>query len=124
MKEKVVNIEDFKKEQKKRERKEKVNRMVNDGLIWVDKNRELLALAIPAVVVTVKGGTKVASGISKNIRLHQEKVDKERRIYDRSLGKHIYLKRPLKNADMRVILERRENGEKLSNILMDMNLMK
>lgn len=124
MKEKVVNIDDFKKEQQKRERKEKVQRKIKDGLYWIENNKEIISLAIPAVVVTVKGGTKIVNGVSKNIRLHQEKVDKEMRIYDRSLGKHIYLKRPLKNADMRAILERRENGEKLSNILMDMNLMK
>ena len=124
MKEKVVNINDFKKEEKKRERKEKFQRTICDGLLWVDRNKEIISLAIPAAVVTVKGGTKIVSGISRNIRLHQEKVDKERRIYDRSLGKHIYLKRSLTNADMRTILERKEDGEKLSSILMDMNLIK
>lgn len=124
MKEKVVNINDFKKEEKKRERKEKFRRTICDGLLWVDKNKEIISLAIPVAVVTVKGGTKIVSGISRNIRLHQEKVDKERRIYDRSLGKHIYLKRSLTNADMRTILERKEDGEKLSSILMDMNLIK
>lgn len=124
MKEKVVNINDFKKEEKKRERKEKFQRTICDGLLWVDRNKEIISLAIPAAVVTVKGGAKIVSGISRNIRLHQEKVDKERRIYDRSLGKHIYLKRSLTNADMRTILERKEDGEKLSSILMDMNLIK
>ena len=124
MKAKVFKMDDYKKELKRRERKEKAKRMINDGLLWIDRNRDLITLAVPAVIISVKGGTKIVSGISKNVRLHQEKVDKERRIYDRSLGKHIYLKRALKNADMKEILERRENGEKLSNILMDMNLIK
>lgn len=124
MKEKVVDIKDFRKEEKKRERKEKFQRNINNGLLWIENNKEILAIAIPAVVVTVKGGTKVVNGISKNVRLHQEKSDRERRIYDRSLGKHIYLKRPLKNAELRTILERKEDGEKLTSILMDMNLIK
>lgn len=124
MKERVVNIDDFRKENKKRERKEAFQRKINNTLQWIEDNKELLTVVIPAGVVTIKGGIKVANGISRNVRLHQEKIDKERRIYDRSLGKHIYLKRALKDNDMRMILERRENGEKLSNILMDMNLIK
>ena len=124
MKERVVNIDDFRKENKKRERKEAFQRKINNSLRWIEDNKELLSVAIPAGVVTIKGGLKVANGISRNVRLHQEKIDKERRIYDRSLGKHIYLKRALKDKYLRMILERRENGEKLSNILMDMNLIK
>lgn len=124
MEEKVVDIKDFRKEEKKRERKEKFQRNINNGLLWIENNKEILSIAIPAVVVTVKGGTKVVNGISKNVKLHQEKLDRERRIYDRSLGKHIYLKRPLKNAELKTILERKEDGEKLTSILMDMNLIK
>lgn len=124
MGEKVYNIDDYKKEMKKRERKEKAKRAINDGLNWIDSHRELVSLAVPVIVVSVKGGTKIVNGISRNVKLHQEKVDKEMRIYDRSLGKHIYLKRPLKNAELRKILERKEDGEKLTNILMDMNLIK
>ena len=54
----------------------------------------------------------------------QEKKIKDLKIYDRSMGKYLDLKRPLNQNDMKIVLERRDNGERLSNILMDMNLLK
>lgn len=91
---------------------------------WLKDNYDVLLLVVPAGLGAIKCGSKIINGISRNIALAQEKRIKDLRIYDRSLGKYIELKRPLKQSDMKTIFERRENGEKLSSILMDLRLMK
>lgn len=69
-------------------------------------------------------GTSLVKSLLKIVELSQEKKIKDLKIYDRSMGKYLDLKRPLTQKDMKIVLERRENGEKLSNILMGMNLLK
>ena len=121
---KTIDIDDFKKEEKRRERKERFNKKVNITANWIRNNKETLAIVIPVVGVSIKGTAKIIKGISKNVALSQEKQLKEKFIYDRSLGKYLELKKPLTNAQMKSILERKDNGEKLSSILRTENLLK
>lgn len=121
---KTIDINDFKKEEKRRERKERFNKKANIAANWIRNNKETLAIAIPVVGVSIKGTAKIIKGISKNVALSQEKQLKERFIYDRSLGKYLELKKPLTNAQMKSILERKDNGERLASILQNMNLLK
>ena len=121
---KTIDIVDFKKEEKRRERKERFNKKVNITANWIRNNKETLAIVIPVVGVSIKGTAKIIKGISKNVALSQEKQLKEKFIYDRSLGKYLELKKPLTNAQMKSILERKDNGEKLGSILQNMNLLK
>lgn len=120
----TVDINDFKKEQKKRERKEWFNNKLNNTANWIRNNKETLAVVIPVVIAGASGTTKIVKGISKNIALKQEKELKEKFIYDRSLGRYLELKKPLSSTQLKTILERKENGEKLSSILTNMNLLK
>lgn len=110
----------FRREQRKKEFKRKVDETIN----WVRENKEVLVLIIPAAVTITKGSLRVVNSISRNVALMQEKRIKDLKIYDRSLGRYLDLKRPLTQNDMKTVLERKDNGEKLSNILMDMNLLK
>ena len=121
---KTIDIDDFKKEEKRRERKERFNKKVNITANWIRNNKETLAIVIPVVGVSIKGTAKIIKGISKNVALSQEKQLKEKFIYDRSLGKYLELKKPLTNAQMKSILERKDNGEKLGSILQNMNLLR
>ena len=121
---KTIDIVDFKKEEKRRERKERFNKKANIIANWIRNNKETLAIVIPVVGVSIKGTAKIIKGISKNVALSQEKQLKEKFIYDRSLGKYLELKKPLTNAQMKSILERKDNGEKLGSILQNMNLLK
>ena len=121
---KTIDIVDFKKEEKRRERKERFNKKANIIANWIRNNKETLAIVIPVVGVSIKGTAKIIKGISKNVALSQEKQLKERFIYDRSLGVYFELKKPLSNSQMTSILERKDNGEKLSSILIDENLLK
>lgn len=120
----TININDFKKEQKRRERKEWFNKKVNETAQWVGNNKEALAIIIPVVGVGIKGIAKIIKGVSRNAALKQERYLKENFIYDRSLGRHLELKKPLSNEQMKSILERKENGERLASILQNMNLLK
>lgn len=120
----TININEFKKEQKRRERKEWFNKKLNETAQWVGNNKEALAVIIPVVGVGIKGTAKIIKGVSRNAALKQERYLKENFIYDRSLGRHLELKKPLSHEQMKSILERKENGERLASILQNMNLLK
>lgn len=115
---------DMEKEIRKAQRRREIKNKVNDAMNWINHNKEVLVIVIPAGIALFNGTVKFGRSISRNIALHQEKQIKELKIYDRSLGRYIDLKRPLKHSDMKTILERKENGERLANILMDMDLVK
>lgn len=120
----VINSKSFERKAKRERFKRKVKEKIQETIYWINDNKEFLIIAIPAASAVLTGGFKVIKAISRNIALAQEKRIKDMRIYDRSMGKYIELKRPLNNSDMKTILERRENGEKLSSILMDLKLVK
>lgn len=119
-----IDVVDFEKEARKRERKAKFRNGVNNTINWIENNKEILAIAIPVVAATGSGTAKIIKCVSKNVALNKEKKLKELFIYDRSLGKYLELKKPLSSSQMKSILERKENGEKLAIILQQMNLLK
>jgi hypothetical protein len=114
----------LRKKRKKESVKEWFNKKVNDTTNWIRDNKETLAIAVPVIAAGLSGTTKIIKGISKNVALKQEKELKEKFIYDRSLGKYLELKKPLNSNQLKTVLERKENGEKLSTILNNMNLLK
>lgn len=119
-----VEVIDADKQFRKEKRKKEFKRKVNETLYWIKENKEVLIIIIPAAVTITKWGLRVVNSVSRNVALVQEKKIKDLKIYDRSMGKYLDLKRPLTQNDMKIILDRRDNGERLSNILMDMNLLK
>ena len=124
MKTKTVKIEDFKKEIKKRERKEAFKRKVNDAVTWCRENRDILGIAIPVGVAAVGGVTKVTAKAINAHNLNKEQKYKDTTIYDHSLGRYVHLKHKLSPSEALSIEERRAGGEKLHVILNDMNLLK
>ena len=120
----TFNFEEIKKEAKKRERKEWFNSKLKNTAKWLSDNKETIAVVVPVVIAGVSGSTKIVKGISKHVALNKEKQLKERFVYDRSLGKYLELKKPLSNSQLKTILDRKENGEKLGVILQNMNLLK
>ena len=120
----VIDVKAFERKCKRKNFKRKVKENIHKTVIWINDNKEFLVIAIPAAATVVSGTYKIVRKVSNNIAIAQQQRIKDMRIYDRSLGKYVELKRPLRNSDMKVILERRENGERLSNILMDLCLIK
>ena len=119
-----VEIVDFEKELKRRERKEKIQNAWNECAAFIRDNKDILIFVVPAGVTVIGGGTKVLSKAIANHTAEREIRFKERTIYDRSQGRYVTLKRPLKTQEALEIERRRRNGEGLNSILYDMNLLK
>ena len=120
-KEQKVEIIDFTKERRRQERKEKFHQKVEYAFNWAYANKEVLMIATPIVVGAVAAGTKF---IGKQITLHKEQNLKDLYCYDRSLGHYWRLKRELTNSEWVEIDQRKQNGERLADILDELKVLK
>lgn len=122
MEEKIINFDskEYKKAEFKRKAKQKWDSFTN----WYRSNSDVLVVMVPVVTVGISGGVKIISKVLTNHRTNKEIRFKETTIYDHSLGKYVFLKRPLTAAQSLTIEERRAGGEKLHTILDDMGLLK
>ena len=111
MNEKQVSFEDFRKEQKKRERKEKLYNVVKKCTDWIRSNKEI-AIGIGTFAVGA-GGSMI-----------KEKQLKNNYCYDRSLGHYWKLRRELTNEEWIAIDKRKRNGERLGDILAELKVLK
>jgi hypothetical protein len=119
-----VEVVNFDKELKRRQGRERAIEHWNQFAGFVRSNQDVLVFAVPATLTVIGGGTKVLSKIIANRTAEREIRFKERTIYDRSLGRYVNLKRPLRAHEALEIERRRMNGEKLNAILADMRLIK
>ena len=117
----TINIEDFRKEAKKRERKEKIQRKIRSGKDWISRNKELVIGITP---VAIGGITTVAKVVGKRVNLRKQEELKDLYCYDRSLGHYWRLKRELSNKEWLDVDRRKKNGERLSDILSEMKVLK
>lgn len=116
-----VDIVDFKKEAKRRERKEKIQSKINNVGRWVSDNKEAVLILVPATLGAVTTGVKV---VSKHVQRSKEKELKDLYCYDRSLGHYWKLRRELTNSEWAEIDKRKNNGERLGNILEELKVLK
>lgn len=90
---------------------------------WIRNNPETVGIAMTVGTAVIGGAVKIGKGAIRHRNLRKEQFNKERYIYDRSLGMYLRTKRPLRNKDYLTINARRKNGEKLSDILADMHVL-
>lgn len=121
MEDNVVRMEDFHKEQRRRELKEKVRSKIQNGKEWFARNKETVIALTPVII---GGITTVAKVVGKRYNLHKEETLKDEYCYDRSLGHYWRLKRPLSNKEWLEIDRRKKDGERLSGILDEMRVLK
>lgn len=115
------NVIDIGKEVRKQEKKAKWEARKKKAIDWWEENKAA------AIVVVPIAGTVLAKGIQvigKSINLHIEERNKDRRLYDTSLGHYWELKRKLNNHDWVQINRRRNEGESLGDILEEMRVLK
>lgn len=120
----TVEISDFEKELRRRKRNETIANGWNSFADGVRDNKDVLMVTVPLVAGVVGGCTKL---LSKTITAHTTNREirfKERHIYDRSQGRYVELKRPLKTSEALELERRRRKGEGLNAILHDMALLK
>lgn len=119
--EKMSKFSSVDAEVKKIELEFKVKSKLHDAKEWVVRNKELVIFFAPMVIT---GVTTVAKVVGKNVNLRKEESVKNLYCYDRSLGHYWKLSRELSNKEWVEIDKRKQNGERLADILSDMKVLK
>jgi hypothetical protein len=110
------------KVEKKNKRRQQVCERLNDSLKFICKVGLPLLIAVGPVVPIIV--LRVTNGISRRVNMNKEKDLKELYVYDRSLGHYWKLKRRLSNKDWASIDKRYREGERLADILNDLDVIK
>ena len=120
----TINIDDFRKESKKREFKEKVKEKASNAYqktkAFCIHNREIV---IPVAITLSTGLVKISKMAVKSKNLKKKEQLKEEYCYDRSLGHYWKLRRPLTNNEWLEIDQRKRDGERLSDILAELKVL-
>ena len=115
-----ITLNDFQKEQKKREIKEMIQQKYQTAKEWAVNNKAVVAAATPVVL---SGITKFGKFVGRRVNLRKQEQLKTHYCYDRSLGHYWKLKRELRSDEWLEIDRRKRNGEKLSDILAQMRVL-
>lgn len=88
---------------------------------WVSRNKEAVMVLTPVVI---GGLTTIVKVVGKRSNLRKEEAVKNLYCYDRSLGHYWALRRELSNREWLEIDQRKKNGERLSDILAELKVLK
>ena len=119
----VIYLNQMKVESKWHNFKVKASVKARNAIQWVKENQETVGILTTVGAALLGGGVKITKSLVRTHNLKKEQYNKERYIYDRSLGMYLHTRRPLRNKDYITINARRKNGEKLSDILSDMRIL-
>ena len=111
---------DITKEIKRRERAVRREQFMNKLRDFWNNNKESIITFTPLAAGIVTLGIKT---IGKHRNLRMQKYNKERYVYDTSLGHYWKLSRKLKNSEWLEIERRRAKGERLADILASMKVL-
>lgn len=111
---------DITREIKKRERAVRREQMLNKVKEFWDENKTTIISVVPIVTGLLGLGIKT---FGKRWNLRLEKYNKERFVYDTSLGHYWKLNRKLRNSEWLEIERRRAKGERLADILASMRVL-
>lgn len=117
-------VEQIKKAKKKRERKEKIERAKE---WWRENGIAAVTVGIMGVATVSSIAIPIVGAVNETRTKHRlEKIehDKDYRIYDRSLGCYLNLKRKLNRNEVISMNKRKQNGERIVDILNDFNVLK
>ena len=88
---------------------------------WAKRNKDTILVLAPAVI----GGTAtIVKVVGKRVNLHKTEELKNLYCYDRSLGHHWAPRRELSNPEWLQIDKRKKCGERLSDILAELKVLK
>lgn len=113
----VPDPNETKFERLKREAKAKFDQFGS----WFNRNKETILVLTPVVI---GGVTTVVKVVGKRINLHKQEAVKNLYCYDRSLGHYWALRRELSNQEWLEIDKRKKAGERLSDILEELKVLK
>ena len=104
--------------------KDKINRKFERTKEWIVANKEMIIAYTPIVVGGLTLTKDIVKVVGRRVNLRKEETIKELYCYDRSLGHYWRLKRDLSNKEWLDIDRRKKNGERLSDILSEMKVLK
>lgn len=97
---------------------------VSQSVEWFNENKEfVVTVAIPAVIAVVGGANKIAKSVDRKVDLKKEQMLKDRRVYNRSTGSYLALRRKMTAREQVEYERRKKNGEPIALILNEMGLL-
>ena len=121
MEENYDNVLQFKKKSFFEKAKDLARDKVEDVKLFVQTHKEETLIFGPIVI----GGLfKIGKGIVRNVNLNKEEAIKEKYWYDPSLGHYWALRRRPSQRECLEIDKRKQNGERLGDILQSMKLLR
>lgn len=119
----ILNLNEMKVESKLHEFVGKAKQKARDAWEWTKNNPEMAAGLLTSAAGLVAGLHKLGKGLLRTNNIRMERYNKERYIYDHSLGMYLHTKRKLNNRDYVFINQERKKGRRLSDILQKMNIL-
>lgn len=120
---KVYDYDELVNNKKKADRRAWVYEKVNKAKWFVEDHKAQIAAVAAATPVVVGTIMQIARMVSQQNRLKKAKDLKELYCYDRSLGHYWKLRRELTNDEWLAIDARKRSGERLADILKELNVL-
>lgn len=120
---KVYDYDELVNNKKKADRRAWVYEKVNKAKWFVEDHKAQIAAVAAATPVVVGTIMQIARMVSQQDRLKKAKDLKELYCYDRSLGHYWKLRRELTNDEWLAIDARKRLGERLADILKELNVL-
>lgn len=120
---KVYDYDELVNKKKKADRRAWVYEKVNKAKWFVEDHKAQIAAVAAATPVVVGTIMQIARMVSQQDRLKKAKDLKELYCYDRSLGHYWKLRRELTNDEWLAIDARKRSGERLADILKELNVL-
>lgn len=120
---KVYDYDELVNNKKKADRRAWVYEKVNKAKWFVEDHKAQIAAVAAATPVVVGTILAICIMVSQQDRLKKAKDLKELYCYDRSLGHYWKLRRELTNDEWLAIDARKRSGERLADILKELNVL-
>lgn len=120
---KVYDYDELVNNKKKADRRAWVYEKINKAKWFVEDHKAQIAAVAAATPVVVGTIMQIARMVSQQDRLKKAKDLKELYCYDRSLGHYWKLRRELTNNEWLAIDARKRSGERLADILKELNVL-
>lgn len=101
--------------------KDKIKFKFQDVKEWITNNKQLVIALVPVIAGC---STTIIKVVGKRRNLNKQESIKNLYCYDRSLGHYWRLKRELTNKEWVEIDKRKNNGERLADILSELKVLK
>lgn len=119
-----ISAKELKWKLKVRKAKDWMKNKIEDAQVFCENHKEVIAVGVPITVAIITNSGKIIKTAIADNKSSREDYWKETHVYDRSLGCYLEIKRPLTNDDITYINRRKARGERTSDILEDMRLLR